>query len=300
MPNPTPYITPDILVSAPTGMAWSTIPTAKSTQAEQLAEQTNICWRATHVIDAICQQPLRATLDTEEIMGPDYRLTVQNNGMGRVVVSRWPVLSIVAASVTPSTTFPVNFQPIPLNQMRLETALDGLYNSSVPGAAGAGPSAIDIAPGYVSWNGGRNGFRLRVTYINGWPHAGFTASVASTASTAALDDCTGFTGAMVQIYDGAFTEAIQVASTSASVGPGVATFASPLQFDHELGVIISALPATIQWATILAAVAESLTRGGMSITAQALPGSQTGGGGINPQSIMEEVKRLVQPYRRII
>jgi hypothetical protein len=42
-----------------------------------LAEQTNICWRASGIIDNYCNQVLRATVDTEYLSGPNYRVTVQ-------------------------------------------------------------------------------------------------------------------------------------------------------------------------------------------------------------------------------
>ena len=44
----TPYCTPNELVSAPTGISWSTIPPYKgTTPAQQTAEQVNILGRAT-------------------------------------------------------------------------------------------------------------------------------------------------------------------------------------------------------------------------------------------------------------
>lgn len=296
----TPYITPQTLRDAPTGISWSTIPTNTSTAQEQAAEQLNICWRATHMIDAYCSQPLRATVDTEDMVGPDARLTIDAGGMSRVVTSRWPVIAIVAASVAPARAFPVVWSSIPVDRMIIETNLDGLYASTVPGAGGGGPNAIDIAPGYLSWINGRNGYRLRLQYINGWPHGQITASVAASVSTIAVDDCTGCAGANMQIYDSANTEMVHVDTASASVGPGTLTLSTPLSFAHAAGVVISALPATIQQAAIYAAVTQALTRGANAITVQALPGGMAPASSLGTDALTKLWHDLVQPYRRVI
>ena len=43
-----PYVTPQMLISAPTGISWNTIPPgANVSPIQRLAEQANICGRAT-------------------------------------------------------------------------------------------------------------------------------------------------------------------------------------------------------------------------------------------------------------
>ena len=65
-------------------------------------------------VDEYCNQPLRATLSTEEQSGPDYYLTVQvGSGMGRMVLQRWPITQIVAVSVAASAGFPTQWTPGP-------------------------------------------------------------------------------------------------------------------------------------------------------------------------------------------
>ncbi len=52
-------------------------------------------------------QVLRATIDWEQVTSHDYRVTVQNGtGNGRIILSRWPVLSILSVQVAPNAVFP--------------------------------------------------------------------------------------------------------------------------------------------------------------------------------------------------
>ena len=302
----TPYITPEILINAPTGVSWETIPDFNSNPDAQLAEQTNICWRATHWIDSYCNQPLRSTVDAEEFLGPDYRMTIDHNGLARVLTSRWPVTQVVNAQYTAAYVAPPQWQQIPTNYMFIENALD--IHSGVSIESAAGPSAIRIVPGYLSWWNGRNGLRLQLTYVNGWAHAGITASVELGSTTVTVDDCTGmFNGTVgrgMWIYDGANTEYVVVAGTSVDSGPGVVTLKSPLLYSHngsqQQPKMMSSLPASIQQAAILHATMQALERGATATTVQGMPGSTTSAGGNASHALMEDIRSILKPYRRVI
>lgn len=305
----TPYITPAMITAAPTGVPWNIIPFPKATSEEQLAEQTNICWRASGEVDGFCNQPLRASVDSETMQGPDFRLTVDNQGVARAVTSRWPVLSVLGGRVSARAAFPRQWTTIPASQMEPESTPIGVYGSTGFGAAGAGGNAILVAPGYVSRAGGRNNATLEVWYLNGWPHAGVTAPSLGGA-TLQVDDVTGFAGASAFIYDGAATEQVQVVSVSADqgvtvpggssvpTGPGTVTLASP-SLAHDTGVVLSALPQAIPWAAILYAAADAETSGAAAITVQALPGSATGNAK-DVASLRTQAEKLLAPYRRVI
>lgn len=194
---PTPYITPDVLIAAPTGIAWTTVPWPKATPAEQLAEQMNICRRVTAEINANCNQVLRATIDTEEVDGPDYTITVSRRG-ARMLLTRWPVLSLISAQYSGANVFPRQYQAIPQNMMALEYSSPGVLGTAAPDDAGVGPNALIVAPGYLNWAYGRNGWRLQATYVNGWPHAGLTATTGlptSTTATTLVDTAAAWTPA---------------------------------------------------------------------------------------------------------
>ena len=296
----TPYITPDILINAPTGISWETIPNYDSTLTEQLAEQTNICWRASHFIDTYCNQPLRSTLDTEEVLGPNYRMTIDQHGLVRVISSRWPVTEIVSLQYAASFAVPPTWQTIPVTSSYIEasSAVDG----GVSTIAAAGPSAILIAPGYISWAAGRRGYRLQMTYNNGYPHAGITANVSSGASTITVDDTTGVVGRYMTVYDGASTETVRVASASTTTGSGTITLTSPTVFAHAASIqrplIISTLPAVVQQAAIFYATYITMTRGVTATTVQSIGGGVSSGGG--SKEMLEDCKSILDAYRRVI
>lgn len=314
----TPYVTPSMITNAPTGISWSIIPFPKATTAQQLAEQMNICWRATGIVDAYCNQVLRATIDNEQQSGPDFRITVeQATGNTRFILQRWPVTEILAIQTSANASFPRQWSKVPTGYWDIEHPTLGVYGSSSPSAAGEGGQSILIAPGYgANWVLGRNGVRISVSYVNGWPHAGLTASVTAGATTLTVDDVTGFTGASAFIYDGSSTETIRVTSVSATTpltlpngggtaqaGPGTLTLASPLGFNHDgttpTTVLVSAIPQDILWATTLAATTQALEAGITSVSIQNLPGSMTTGGhGVS--DMKTEYELLLEPYKRVV
>jgi hypothetical protein len=299
----TPYVTPAMLINAPLGISWKTIPSKDADAAAQLAEQTNICWRASDLIDGYCNQPLRATLDTETVYGPDYRFTMEPSGMAHVILSRWPILKVTAVKCSLASVFPRSWTTIDPSMTDLDESLAAHSGSTATGAAGVGPSGIYIAPGYLSWWAGRRGYLVSVTYENGWPHAGLTADTGTARSnTLAVDDCTGFDsgGAVAMIYDGELTESVKVVSTSAATGPGTLTLSANTQYEHAAGIIVSTLPQNVIWAAMLFSAAQAMARGATAMSVQSLPGSLAGGGDKSEDDFMVAGEVLLSPYRRTI
>lgn len=298
-----------MLQNAPTGLPWDTIPLPTSTLAQQLAEQTNIAWRATGEVDSFCNQPLRSTLDTEEQIGPDLRLTVKN-GLASMLASRWPITQIIGGQVSFAATLPPQWTSIPATMLRCRTALISAYGTSTPGLDATGPAQIDIGGGYINWFQGREAFRLQIAYVNGWPHTSLTANVAAGATSLPVDDVTGFTGASAFAYDGGTTETVQTTSVTAStpvtvmgvsvpVGPGNLTLASGLAYPHNAGTVVSSMPQVVQWATVLFAVAEVLTEGAMSYTIQSVHGSGGGTTERDQSALRTMAQKILKPYKRI-
>lgn len=298
---PTPYITPTTLLNAPTGISWSTIPSGDATPAAKLAAQYDICYRVTDEIDGIVNQPLRATIDTETQIGPDFRFTLGNNGVARLQLSRYPVLAIVSAQYAPATQIPPVWVTIPADALYIESPSIGQQGTVAPDAAGAGPTAILVGPGYVSWARGRKGTRLQVTYTNGWPHAGITANAAIGATSLAVDDCTGWVGVRGTVYDGQNTEDVTVTAASVTSGPGTLTLGTGLQFAHAPGVLFTSMPRSVQQAAIYLAVASTLMRGASATTIQMLPGMATGGAPrLSAEDLQKAAAKLLAPFGRVI
>jgi|SRR5579859_752039 len=314
-----PLVTPGMITNAPTGVSWDIIPFPQATSAAMLAEQYNMCWRATQIVDGYINQVFRATIDTEYRNGPgDYRINInQYTGTTRWILSRWPVLQVLAAQVSNMSAFPRQWTQVPANMVEVDNPVIGLYNSTVPGGSGgAGGQSITIAPGFGTWAAGRQGLRFSATYINGWPHAGLTANATAGATTLTVDDVTGFAGVTAMIYDGIFTESISVVSVTANTnltlpngggtapaGPGTLTLSTPLLFNHAgsnpASVLVSTVPSDVLWATILVCASQALEAGITSISIQNLPGSLTEGGhGVADLKVEYEV--LLEPYKRVI
>jgi hypothetical protein len=302
-------VTPEILINAPTGISWSTVPNFDSEPDAQLAEQINMCWRATHYIDSYCNQTLRATVNTEEILGPNYRLSIARNGLVRFQLGCWPVTEVLSAQYSSSLVAPAQWQTLPSNTIYIENPLD--FNSGISIEAAQGSSAIRIVPGYIAWYYGRDGIRLQVQYVNGWSHAGIIAGSEVGDDTLSVDDTTGMinsingsnVGRGMWIYDGANTEYVTIASTSTTSGAGTITTASPLLYPHngsnQQPIIISCLPAVIQQAAIQHATYQAMVRGATATTVQNMPGAtvgQTGGSA----TILSDAQNMLNPYRRVI
>jgi hypothetical protein len=263
--------------------------------------------RATSQVDAYLNQVLRATADTEQISGPDYRVTVMTGvGNGRVILSRWPILSITEVQVAPNAVFPRQWTTVPAGNFDIEHPVIGVYGSIAPSDSGDGGQSIVIAPGYVTWGGGRNGVLLRVQYLNGWPHTSLTADVAIGATSLPVDDCTGWAitgefgnvGAAGTIYDSGQQETIQVSAASVPSGPGNLTVPA-LTFGHVAGTMVTTLPQSVIWATILFASAQALVRGSTSTTIHQIPGG-TGGAEKGHGDLVSHAKCLLDPLRRTI
>lgn len=264
--------------------------------------------RATAQADTYCNQVLRATLDTEVFRGPEWRVTVQPNGNARIILQRWPVLSVVSVQVSAANIFPHQWTTVPAGMFEPEYAVPGLYGSVAPSAAGEGGQAIIVAPGYINWLYGRQGFLAQVQYINGWPHSGITYNASQGDMTLHVDDCTGWaitspfsgvTGATGTVYDSGSQEVVRVLSASAVAGPGVLGLAAPLAFGHKAGVFVSTLPQSVVWSVILFGTAMALTRGATSTTIHQLPGG-AGGGGKSPEDLIGEAELLIHPFKRVI
>lgn len=238
-------------------------------------------------------------------------MTVDNSGVARAMLSRWPVTEVLAGRVSPRATIPRSWSSIPVSAIALEDPPMTLLSPVVEGAAGAGGNAVLVAPGYVSWAAGRNGYTFECTYLNGWPHAGVTGSVLAGAQTVQVDDVTGMAGATCFFYDGASTETVTVDTAAATnpvtmpaggtvqAGPGTVTLASPLAYAHAAGTVMSALPQDIAWAVILLAACQVLSEGATAVAIPDIAGALTSGGkGVEDLKVDAEV--ILATYHRII
>lgn len=319
-----PYISPTTLLTAPTGIDWSTIPAGDDiTTAENMAEWWNMCGRATARVDSYCNQVVRATLDTELFHGPDFRVTVGPGGGGsspspywgnynsfnaRVIASRWPVLTVTGVQTCPNNLWPRQWTTLPAGWAEPEKPPIGIYGSIAPGASGDGGQGILIGPGYINWSLGRNGWAIQVTYINGYPHCSLTSTALAGDMTLNVNDCTGwaitnyygtYTGATGSIKDSGQQESIHVQTATATAGPGILSLTRPLAYPHPAGTLVTTMPASIEQACILFAASEALTRGATATTIHDIGGHAQSSGG-DATALATEAELLIHAYQRTI
>lgn len=318
-----PYIGPNTLQNAPTGIDWSTIPatTSYNPQAQQ-AEMWNMCARATATADSYCNQILQATVDIQLLHGPDYYVTCGPGGGGgslspywaggysnaRLILERWPILSVNSVLTCPNNIWPRSWSTVPTGFYEPENPPIGIYGTSSPSASASGGQAILIGGGKIDWSLGRNGWAIQVNYTNGWPHASLTANATAGTTSLAVNDTTGwaisnyygqFTGATGIIKDGGQQEVVHCASASTSAGPGTLFLSSAITYPHEQGTLVSTLPASIEKACIFFAAAEALTRGATSTSIQSIGGRMQSSDG-SSELLNSEAELLLHPYRRTI
>lgn len=306
----TPYITPAVLVSAPTGASWDIIPSPGAAVQDTDAELTNVCWRATSYIDSHANQVLRATADTEYLDGPGQpRCSIDpHTGNGVLQMRRWPVTQVLAVQTSPARAFPRVWTPAEPGRWDIRHPL--IYSGdSASATAPDGGWTIDLAPDILTR--GRGGQRVQVSYVNGWPHTSLTAPAPAGATTLTVDDVTGWAGASGFVYDGANTETLSVTDVEAAVplvlpngagvaqaGPGTVTLASGLAFAHDTEAVVSALPANVMLAAVWAAAGQALQAGVDAIAIQSIAGQhiESGGSGLD---MLAEACKLVDRYLRI-
>lgn len=311
----TPYITPAVLENSPTGVSWQIIPEPGALPEAVQAELTNVCWRATSIVDTYCAQVLRATVDNEFLTGPGAPRVGLEPGTcnGRLIMRRWPVIDVLAILTSRNRSWPRSWTPVPSGDFEVSHPLLNAVADAASATAPDGGWSITVAPGYIpSLACGRNSTRVQVSYTNGWPHTSLTAQANAGASTLQVDDVTGWAGVSGFAYDGAQTETLAVTSVSAAspqqlpngagtaqAGPGTITLASPLAYQHAAGTMVSALPANVIWASALAAAAQAMEGGIVSITIQSMPGTEASSGS-GAADLKAEYELLLDPFRRIV
>jgi hypothetical protein len=287
-----------MLLSSNFGISWSTFPKPGASIAEQVAAQLDICSTLTAEMDTLANMHLRATQDVEQEFGPDLIITIRRNGWARFRLSAWPILQLVGGQVSPSSANPPAWSTIPATAMITEHSMLPLTGSSVPSASGPGPTAALIAPGYVDWANGRDGYLVQVTSINGFPVCGIDQSASVGDSFLHVDDITGWwlgtgSGARGVICDPPFRESVTVIGATpdtagAISGSGTLSLTTPLQFAHaplvgstsqaDQRILLSAMPPALIQAGYYFATFYGLMRGATAAV------MQSGRGGAAPSS----------------
>lgn len=176
MPLGTPYVTGSVLQNAPTGSAWSSIPTPQSSLPAQEAEATNVCWRATSIVDSYCHQVLRATVANEQVTGPGAPRFGYMPGTDQFMLTmrQWPISEILAIQYACNRP-PLSWNTVASDKYLINHPLIGQYTDTASATAPDGGWSIQVDPCAIGTSWGsfgrsvrglwrRNGLRLLVSY----------------------------------------------------------------------------------------------------------------------------------------
>ena len=300
----TPYLTPAQLTTLPTGINWAQIPRTNATAAEQQAAQLDLVWQATRWVDTQCGMPVRCTSDTEQIGVNGYRAAVRSDSVLVIQPRRWPVLAVANLQVRPAQGNATTWVVIAASDI-----LPILNAGSDELAAGIGTREVWVLGHGVPWRSLPDSYVAQLTYTNGWPHGGLTASAAVGATTLTVDASAGWTDLIAlqttyqaELPDGGATEVVTVtAATANNDGTATLTLSAGLANQHAAGIICTTLPRTLWLAAGFYAAHLALRRGSYAIAVPPLRGN--GGGGKLPASpdsgFLQEAQDLLAPYRRV-
>ena len=304
MSQPSLYITPQELFNAPLGLSLRNVPAQGNTGpagvsgAQNYEELMNQCYRASALVDNICQQILGATSETEELWSNGFRAGIDNNNYLWIQAANFPVISV--------SSFQYGFPAIGGTSWNKPTLSDLII---------MGPRSERIV--YPGWfqRTMQPPIRIQTTYLAGYPNALLTGTTTIGATTLPLSDLTGIVaGTKLTIYDGGNTEEVSAVSTwTPATGAGNLTLAAATSFAHTpvfrpttapaqpYDISVSAFPADLKEATLEVAKVLVETRG-----ATALVMGRTGNiSGTQPSKqvmdmIPERALSILQAYSRTI
>jgi hypothetical protein len=284
-----PYLTLTEFKNAPTALDYGNL-VVGGNQAAQDAELSNAITRASSWIDNYCNQVIGATYDTEQ-----QRVRITPDGTIRFHPKYFPIVALIDLQYgfypNQMTTVSDPSQAWLEEQEVIFPYGNMAYSQSSQGSLGFGFTS----------NGRAETF-LKYTYINGYANAVLTAQATAGATTLTVDNGLGIVaGEMLNLYDGASTERVTVASNY-TFGSTTVPLTAPLVNTHAVGVSVSNLPAAIKEAAILMTTAYLKIRGDASMTMAVTNVATDQGAGQGSGRIGTEVghvKELLIPFKRI-
>ena len=238
-------------------------------------------------VDQYCNQILGATQDTEQ-----QRNRIKSDGTIRFHPKYNPIIALLSFSYGADPNSLV--AATDCSKAWLEegevifpyASLSASYSSQGPLSFG-----MPSTPGHELF--------LRYSYVNGYANSTIASATAS-ANSLTVTNSTGIVaGQSLKIYDGLYSENITVDS-SYTFGSTTIPLTSSLLYTHNTGVAISAMPAAIKEATILATTAFLKVRGDNSLVMDiSTRGSEAGAAAKNIASDLGLAQELLKPFRRI-
>lgn len=280
-----PYVTIAEFKQAPTAIDVDDL-VGGGTSAINDQELANVVARASSWIDSYCGQVLAATLDTEAL-----RATVDRRGFLKIHPRYWPVTEVVSLSYgnLPSLMGSVDVSQVWIENESIVLPLQGI-NSAFLGPIQFSGNYQSTAEMFIS-----------LSYVNGYANTALSASVAASATALPVSDLTGFLpGQQFQVYDGASTELLTVASTFVPTqGAGNLTLSAPTRYLHLSTISVSALPPAVKQAAIYVTSAILKARGNAALVMQTLTPQTIQTANPSAAGDLVSAQEILKPYRRI-
>lgn len=215
-----PYVTPTDLLGdplAPPSVVGSSDASTLGINFNVISLQRlwEMCHIATTMVDAIAAQTLRGSSLYEELSAPGHRVGFINGGTARFTTSRKPLLSVVSGQYAYGTP-PWQWNQMPVANIVPEQPPFTDFSSASWEAADPGQAAFLIGQ-YVGWAAGRQGMRIGIRYLCGWPVTGLLPSASTTGTFTSASDSVTVTSA-TGIAIGAPVSASQVPAGTTVTG----------------------------------------------------------------------------------
>ena len=250
-----PYITADEFTTAPTGLQLNNLFPGGS-QLEQVQALQEQILRASSWMDIQCHQVLAATTDTE------LSQARQRNGALTVFPRCFPLRSVTAVSTgsDPSQLTAMT----DLSSVVLQNRSFTVWESVISTVTTVGPLQ------FGGWGLGRPW--VLYSYVNGYPVTTLSAACTSGASSIDVTSALGvLPGMTLTLSDIPNTETVIVSSVSGTTVTLSGTTASA----HAAGVAVSAMPAALKQAAILATMGFIQERGTGALVMASIGGAPT-------------------------
>lgn len=282
-----PYITVAEYKNAPTAIDIDNLVYDSTDPDVQDSELANVIARASSWCDTEVNQILGATNDTEAM-----RSRVKSDGTIRFHPRFNPIIAL--------TSFSFGYYP---TQMSTFTDVSGVwiedYEFIVPYANNALNWTSQGPIGFGGSGAAGSEVFLKFSYVNGYANDLIAIADIGETSLTVLSGVGIVPGLRMKIYDGMYSEDVQVADDYI-FGSTTVPLTRPLLYDHAPGISISALPPAVKQAAILATTAFLKIRGDNSMTMQV--GTTPSSSNADFQNLSSDfgvAKELLMPYRRI-
>ena len=240
------YITPDEFTQDPNGVDVSQL-VAGGNAFDNAAALEAIIADGSAWVDAICQQIIGATVDTQA-----GRYRIDRRGLLTVPCDYSPIVAIDAVTIgeNPAALTPLTDSTgVWPNGKVVEIPVAAL--NSRPGTTGYDSYAL-FTGGYLY---------TTITYVNGYANTTLGAASAEGDTELTVASPLGIVAGMnLGLYDAARSEPVTVAAGYA-YGSTTVPLSAPLGYAHDAGVACSALPPEVRRATKLLTAALIKTRG---------------------------------------